>query len=571
MNKLRFIICLISINFLTQGCKEILEPVSFVGNLASDATNIQEEFSIDINSLTFASARKANMDPYPRQIMRTGSGSQANVFNEADFLTARVPETSRKSDYLVGIGDELSFIQLNEFLNKIPEWPLNSTSEKYLLGVGDQLTFVQLKSDMSLITSSVQLTEENKAIASSISKEAILETVGVIGTDGNILLLGLGSISAAGRTLKDVRGEARNILIRNGLVPNFQLEITEFNSQKAYLTTTRGESQVISINNLPITLQELALSAGISEASKNLAILTLIRDSKEYRITAEQLFNLSAPKVNIKNKDQIEMQIVAETSTSTTSMVGSRGNILLPGVGKIKAVDKTLKDLQIEVSKALSKKGLRPNFQLELTNFASKKAYLVNRESGSVVIPLTNKNITLRELILNSNSPTTTKKGLAVFTLQRNGQVFRVTGDQIIDPKNPQIWIQEGDQISIETMVYKPGQVYALGGSGSAQIVPIDPSKRETLADILFVNNGALSNTLAKRSEVYLLRGRKPSLAYHLDAQNVSRLLVAAKTELRPNDIIFVADRPIISFARTLAEINPLRVLMRDLDNGNIP
>ena len=90
-------------------------------------------------------------------------------------------------------------------------------------------------------------------------------------------------------------------------------------------------------------------------------------------------------------------------------------------------------------------------------------------------------------------------------------------------------------------------------------------------ADILFVEDGALNNNLAQRSEVYLLRGRKPSKAYHLDAQNVSRLLVAAKTELRPNDIIFVAQRPIISFARTLAEITPLRILLRDIENDNIP
>jgi hypothetical protein len=47
--------------------------------------------------------------------------------------------------------------------------------------------------------------------------------------------------------------------------------------------------------------------------------------------------------------------------------------------------------------------------------------------------------------------------------------------------------------------------------------------------------------------------------------------LVAAKTELRPNDIIYVAERPIISFARTLEEITPLRNLLRDIQNDNIP
>ena len=149
--------------------------------------------------------------------------------------------------------------------------------------------------------------------------------------------------------------------------------------------------------------------------------------------------------------------------------------------------------------------------------------------------------------------------------------MFRMTLDQILDPKIQDIWIIDKDQIEIESLNYKPGQVFALSGAGRAEVVPIDPSKRETLADILFTKNGALNNLLAKRSEIYLLRGKNPSVAYHLDAQNVSRILVAAKTELRPNDIVYVADRPIISFSRTLGEINPLRVLLRDIQNNSIP
>ena len=146
-----------------------------------------------------------------------------------------------------------------------------------------------------------------------------------------------------------------------------------------------------------------------------------------------------------------------------------------------------------------------------------------------------------------------------------------MTEDQILDPKTQNIWILDEDQIEVENLNYKPGQVFALSGSGNAHVVLIDPSRRETLADILFTKNGALNNLLAKRSEVYLLRGKNPSVAYHLDAQNVSRILVAAKTELRPNDIVYVADRPIISFSRTLAEILPLIILLRDIQNDNIP
>ena len=79
----------------------------------------------------------------------------------------------------------------------------------------------------------------------------------------------------------------------------------------------------------------------------------------------------------------------------------------------------------------------------------------------------------------------------------------------------------------------------------------------------MFTSGGVLSSSSAKRSEVYLLRGNNPVTAYLLDAQ-VNELIVADAMELRPNDILYVAEQPIISFNRTLATIVPLKLLLRD-------
>ena len=103
------------------------------------------------------------------------------------------------------------------------------------------------------------------------------------------------------------------------------------------------------------------------------------------------------------------------------------------------------------------------------------------------------------------------------------------------------------------------------------QIFKINPATRETLADVLFTSGGPLSSSSAKRSEVYLLRGTNPVVAYHLDAQSPTRLMVADAMELRPNDIVYVAEQPIMSFNRTLATILPLRILLRDIQDENIP
>jgi polysaccharide biosynthesis/export protein len=575
MNNFNLIICCIASVLFLNGCNKILEPISLYGAKQNISTEeAQEEFEINIKSLTFKTAKKANSEPYSRKLIITGSGSKANVVDEAVFLKSNIPKSSSVPDYLLGIGDVLTFVQLNEFETKIAQWPSISRKSDYLLGPGDELTFTQSNDNNQDIA--VTLGDNGQLIPNQVDSKSLVSTNGVIGSNGNILLYGLGNIAAATRTLDNLRTEIRNILIRNGLAPNFQLEISKFQSQKAFVTVSDKESRVIFLNHLPITLKEVALSASLSETYKNTALIKLTRNAQEFRLTAGQLFDLSAPEIIIQDNDHIEIQIVQNTSTTIEAIIGSKGRVLIPNVGRISAANRTLDAVHEEISNILLGKGIKPSFQLELKGSGSKKAYLVEKRLGNSVVPLkvvplNKSNITLRQLLFESNTDSIPAIALTVVTLKRNGKEFRMTGDQLLDPKAPEIWVADNDHIEIEYLNYKPGQVFALSGAGSAQMVSIGPSKRETLADILFTSKGALNNLLAKRSEVYLLRGRNPSVAYHLDAQNVSRILVAAQTELRPNDIVYVADRPIISFSRTLAEILPLRILLRDIQDDNIP
>lgn len=569
MTRFKLIVFGITTTLFLHSCSEILEPVSlFTSKQDIALESTQEEFDIKITGLTFAAAKKANNAPYPRQVMLSGSGSNANVFDEADFLKSSGPKPSDNTDYQLGVGDKLSFVRLNEFETKVAQWPVNSKRSDYILGVGDELTFVQSIDNSQDVAGNYN---ETGQFIPEIQNDELITTRGVIGSNGNILLFGLGNIAAANRTLEDLRTEVRNILIRNGLAPNFQLEISDFQSKKAYLTTNIGASKSIRLNSLPISLKEVALEAGLSETSKNFSVITLTRNKKSFRVTAGQLFALDAPNVFIKNKDQIEIRIVPDKNTIINTVVGSKGNILLPGVGSISAVNKTIDDIHAQIATILIQEGIKPSFQLKLISSESKKAYLIQKDVQSLIIPLNNSRITLRELLLGDQGSLINAQGLTIITLKRNGKVFHMTGDSILDQSTSDIFVLNNDQIEVENLAYKPGKVFALSGAGNATIVPINPSKRETLADVLFVPGGALNNLLAKRSEVYLLRNQKPSVAYHLDAQNVSRILVADAMQLRPNDIIYVADRPIISFSRTLSEINPLRTLLRDLEKGNIP
>jgi polysaccharide export outer membrane protein len=45
--------------------------------------------------------------------------------------------------------------------------------------------------------------------------------------------------------------------------------------------------------------------------------------------------------------------------------------------------------------------------------------------------------------------------------------------------------------------------------------------------------------------------------AFHLDAENAANLAVATQLEIRPNDVVFVAEQPITSWNRAFSQILP--------------
>ena len=125
------------------------------------------------------------------------------------------------------------------------QWPSEQGSTvKYELGIGDTLALTLIKNNYSEanLTTFSDSADQNVIIAPEPKDETINST-GRIGSDGSILLLEVGRLEAEGKTLNDLRSEVRNILIRNGISPRFQLEILELN-RKTYLTVNNTSSVI---------------------------------------------------------------------------------------------------------------------------------------------------------------------------------------------------------------------------------------------------------------------------------------------------------------------------------------
>ena len=255
---------------------------------------------------------------------------------------------------------------------------------------------------------------------------------------------------------------------------------------------------------------------------------------------------------------------------ATSSIVDHRGSVVFEGVGEIKAAGRSLDDLRNEIKNLTQDiQNSQIKFQIQITNFFSQNALLSIEGQPGKVIAITDSPITLASVLLE-NGLSVDGKNIVQINLLRDDKSYTFTLDSLLDITKPKVYLQSRDRIVVKLLQYKENKVFILGGV-SPQIFKINPSKRETLADVLFTSGGALSASSAKRSEVYLLRGSSPVVAYHLDAQSPTRLIVADAMELRPNDILYVAEQPIMSFNRTLATILPLRILLRDIKDENIP
>ena len=263
MTKLFTYISLFFLAGLLTGCSQVLQTVDL--NINSEDTSLQEEFNVVEKTLTIREAKAQKAAPYSRVVLKNGRGENAQPISEKIALKSEFPRNEVPREYILGIGDTVTFSRLLENNRSNDQtdnqWPLASTVSDYKLGIGDALALTLIKTTKS----NQQLAHSGENQNVIITSQQIDETInskGRIGSDGSVLLLEVGRLEANGKSLNELRSEVRNILIRNGVSPRFQLEIAEFKSQKAYLTVNTT-STVVNLNDQITTLKDILTSANV--------------------------------------------------------------------------------------------------------------------------------------------------------------------------------------------------------------------------------------------------------------------------------------------------------------------
>lgn len=227
-------------------CAEILEEP----RLNSDVDrNLQEDLDAKLVPLTTSVVESLNKQPFDLLLTRKNSLNE-NQNLSASSIGTSLPKTTSPIPYQIGIGDVLS---LTRFITR--------------QGVTDDVA------RDSMVTSTTRVT-----------------------ADGNILFIETGLLKLEGKSIAQARSEVSNALIRNGIDPRFQLEVSGFNSQKVGLiisktagtgagvnvavTESEQGTALYTITERPLTLKELLIRAGFEIDDSLLQIATLQRSKR---------------------------------------------------------------------------------------------------------------------------------------------------------------------------------------------------------------------------------------------------------------------------------------------------
>lgn len=235
-------------------------------------------------------------------------------------------------------------------------------------------------------------------------------------------------------------------------------------------------------------------------------------------------------------------------------VVDEKGFIHVFGLGQLKASGLTLSDLEDYIEEGYRDNDLTLLHNIFFKNFNSKKIFIAVENEQIRSIPYVSIPMYL-EVILTGIGIKAVPGSDAKVTLLRNGKEFIFSATKLLRAPQSKFRLFPNDKIFITPLNYRNEAVLVVGETGAQRTMPINSFLRPTLSDTLF-SGAVLSNNTSDFSQIYVLRkSNKSFLAYHLDITNPTRVSLASKFEMRPDDIIFVATQPLSLYSRTLSQI----------------
>lgn len=302
-----------------------------------------------------------------------------------------------------------------------------------------------------------------------------------------------------------------------------------------------------------------------------------------------------------------------------TYTVQDDGAIAIPDVGRVRLSGLTIEAAESAIFQALVENRIDPSFSLEISEYNSRKVSIGGAVSNPGLLRLDASALFLDQALQKAGGVTAGDTEYTSVRLYRDGRLYQIPLDELYSERRLQnIRLLDGDSIFVdnefnlaraqayfqEQIELKRLQQSARSAAlnelqteislqraaiqdrqsnfkEQAQLGAVDRdyvfltgevknqtrfvmpfARKSYLADALFAAEGFNTRT-ANPNEIYVLRGSPDPLefagitAYQLKSSNAAAMVLATRFELRPNDVIFIAEQPVTRWNRVISQITP--------------
>lgn len=298
------------------------------------------------------------------------------------------------------------------------------------------------------------------------------------------------------------------------------------------------------------------------------------------------------------------------------------GAINIPNVGRVRIAGSTIEDAEAILFQRLVENQIDPTFSLEIAEFNSRRVSIGGAVANPTVVSVALTPLFLDEALAAAGGITVEDQDFASVRLYRDGTLYQipltalysqtgltrtrlVDGDAIFvdtayELSRAQDFFQQQIQLietrqqarssalqelqlevslrraqleearqnfrsRIELGADNRDYVYLSGEVGTQSRFALPFERRASLADALF-DNGGIDSATGDVSQIYVLRASTDPrefgavTAWHLDGRNAANFTLLTAFELRPDDIIFIAQQPVTRWDRAVSQIIPTLV-----------
>jgi polysaccharide export outer membrane protein len=337
-----------------------------------------------------------------------------------------------------------------------------------------------------------------------------------------------------------------------------------------------------------------------------------------YEIGIGDVVLLATPRAG-SSVEQLSGLLAAQNSRQGYT-VQDDGSINIPDVGRVRIAGLTIEDAEAALFQRLVENQIDPTFSLEISEFNSRKISIGGAVANPTVVPVTLTPLYLEEALAAAGGITVEDQDYASIRLYRDGTLYQIPlsqlyasasltktrllpGDAVFvdteyelsraqDYFTQQITLIQARQASrtsalaelqaevglrradleearrnytarVDLGADNRKYVYLTGEVGKQSRFALPFERTASLADALYDEGGGVATATGDVSHIYVLRSSSDPrefgavTAWHLDARNAANFVLATRFELRPDDIIFIAQQPVTKWSRSISQILP--------------